>query len=220
VTRVFEIAGLFLLLAAGGLFVLCGVQWSREAAPNHGGPETLRLDRRPTLGSPRQKDGINDISPLIKQAALFAQYLSPPEPPARQGTPPPRARLQPVIRPPRTTPTFRLLSTTYYRSHPERSLALVAEPGKAGYWIRKGQPLGHLVVESIEKGTLVYRDAARLHEMTVSVKETLPWARRKSDTSAPTFGAGPDVRLVRTARPTDRGIGMPPAQPIPDQEPE
>jgi hypothetical protein len=136
------------------------------------------------------------MTPLVAQATAFALYLNPPKPPVPPQTPPrvnpPQSASKPVV----AIPQFRLLSTSRHALHPEKSLALVSESGRGERWIRKGDRLGPLVVESIRDGTLVYREGGQLHEVTVAMKQTVELSRA---TPATTRIARPDVRLVNAA---------------------
>jgi hypothetical protein len=84
-------------------------------------------------------------------------------------------------------------------SRPEKSLALVSEPGQGERWVRKGDQLGRLVVESIRDGTLVYRDGAELREVSVIMTPTVELARAIPGAALSPQIAGPDMRLVNAA---------------------
>jgi hypothetical protein len=64
----------------------------------------------------------------------------------------------PAARPAEPKPKFTLVATSYYRSRPEQSMALVSEPGSGSRWVKQGTHLGHFVVEKVERGMVVYRD--------------------------------------------------------------
>ena len=74
----------------------------------------------------------------------------------------PRARTVPSAK-------FTLEGTSYYEKQPERSVALIAEPGSPEqnqYWVKEGERLGHFVIHRIRHGVIVYRDEnQQLHEM-------------------------------------------------------
>lgn len=139
------------------------------------------------------------MSPLIAEATAFALYLDPPKPPPPPQTQPRVSPPQPAPRPVVTIPKFRLLSTSCHVSRPEKSLALVSEPGQGERWVRKGDQLGHLVVESIRDGTLVYRDGAELREVSVIMRPTVELARAIPGAASSPRIAGPDMRLVNAA---------------------
>jgi hypothetical protein len=66
---------------------------------------------------------------------------------------------------------FTLEGTSYYENQPERSIALISEPGspeRNKYWIKEGERLGHFVIHRIRHGVIVYRDEnEQLHEMSI-----------------------------------------------------
>lgn len=47
-------------------------------------------------------------------------------------------------------------------------MALVSEPGSGYRWVKQGQRLGHFVVESIERGLIMYRNGDQLLEVAVN----------------------------------------------------
>ena len=61
---------------------------------------------------------------------------------------------------------------------------MVWDANKGGYWIKKGDRLGHFVVERIEKEAIFYRDGDQLRQMAVAVKQPVQLARLKSKESA------------------------------------
>lgn len=194
------IIGSLMLTSAGVMFVVGATQWLRGAPRNENNPEISVVEKFKKIGGAGKRNGQEVISPLVKQATAYALYLTPPEPPAPKKTSRPSIHRQPLHRSAGTTPKFRLLSTTYYRSRPEKSLALVSEPGKGDHWIKKGERLGHCVVESVEKGAIVYRDGNQSHEMKVTVKKTVQLAQVKPNVSASTRPAKPSLRLLNASR--------------------
>lgn len=187
-TRMLYVVSILCLIGAGLLFGLCGVQWT-QGVPldehNPWVPATERLRLRQSL------NGNNSVasSPLLEQAEALAQYLNPPKPPPRRETSlptvsPTPVSAPPVPRPPSPTPQFRVLAISYYRSSPDKSLAMVWDANKGGYWIKKGDRLGHFVIERIEKEAIIYRDGDQLRQMAVAVKQSAPLARLKSKESA------------------------------------
>ena len=202
--RMLYVVSLLCLMSAGLLFGYCGVQWMQGVSPAERDrwiPATERLRQRQSLNG-------NDnpaASPLVEQAEAFALHLNPPKPPApRSETLPPTvspasAVMPPVPRPPNPTPQFRILAISYYRSNPDKSLAMVWDANKGGYWIKKGDRLGHFVIERIEKEAIVYRDGDQLRQMAVVVKPAPQLARLKSKESASVQEMAADRPLVSAA---------------------
>ncbi|MHC4351500.1 MAG: hypothetical protein ACYTE3_02500 [Planctomycetota bacterium] len=135
------------------------------------------------LGSPtvlekyKQANGVDpndrreEMSPLVKQAGLFAQYLDPARVPKGVG---PAIRAVGPVAPspnfPAHTAKFTLHGTCYYPSRPEESIALVWQPGGGGgtfEWVKQGARLGHFVVDEIKRGSIIYRGGAQKHEVKV-----------------------------------------------------
>jgi len=163
------------LISAGAVFVLCAVQWLQgtsgsEQIERNLGPPVLERFRHAGGG---EKSGHETHSALVRQAETFALYLNPPPPPKDEEAPAPKRiskQTIPAAIEAKVTPKFRLVGTSYYRSRPEESMALVSEPGSGTHWVKQGARLGHFVLEKVERGTIVYRQGDRLREMAVDTK--------------------------------------------------
>jgi hypothetical protein len=196
-------ASLLILIAAGAVFMFCGTLCSQDAHRSGGNSETSIVERFQTHGSLKGRDSQAVVSPLVKQATAYALHLTPPAPKARKVAARVTNSVRSVHRPVGTAPKFRLLATTYYRSSPEKSLALVSEPGKGDHWVKKDERLGHFVVESVEKGSIVCRDGAKLHEVKVPVKKTVQLAKTEPGKLMPTQAIKPNLRLLNASQSTD-----------------
>jgi hypothetical protein len=110
-----------------------------------------------------------EVPPLIRQAKIFALYLNPPQ--TRREI----VAQRPIIGPTRLSPKFLLKGTCYYPSQPEKSMALVWEPGGGGnsyQWVKAGTKLGHFLIEEIKRGAIVYRNGGRVGKMLVEREPT------------------------------------------------
>jgi hypothetical protein len=189
------------LFCAGLLFWRGGMQLLCVARPDGLGAAAPIHERLVSLQG-RSKNADQALSPLVKQATAFALYLNPPQPPLPPRpivTAPPTVNPPPVPRPASPAPQFRLLGISYNRSDPDRSLAMVWDAGQEGRWIRKGDRLGHFVVERIEKEALIYRDGDQLRQMAVAVKELPPLGRLKSREAASMQKVAAGATLVSAA---------------------
>ncbi len=171
------------MISAGVVLVLCAGQWlqcaseieqiSRKGWPSperNLGPSVVERFRHAGGG---EKSGQQTHSALVRQAEAFALYLNPPPPPKDEEAPAPKRiskQTVPAAIEAKVTPKFRLVGTSYYRSRPEESMALVSEPGSGTHWVKQGARLGHFVLEKVERGTIVYRHGDRLREMAVDTK--------------------------------------------------
>jgi len=173
-----------LLIFAIFLFAVCGLRLLQDAANSKGylsgnHPDELAgnnqnsglsiLDQFEMIGT-AEFGSMDNVSPLVEKAMEFALYLNPPKPPEPVIAQQPTIVPQPNYRP-STTARFRLLSTSYYLSSPEKSWALVSEPGKGDHWVAKGERVENFIVQSIEKGAIVYHDGNQTHKMDITVKE-------------------------------------------------
>ena len=199
--KVLYVISILCLVSAGLLFGSCGVQWMQ------GVPLDKRDPWLPATERLRQSLNHHDkaaASPLLEQAEALALYLNPPKPlPRKEASLPavsaPLVSPVPAPRPPSPTPQFRILAISYYRSNPQKSLAMVWDAKKGGYWIKPGDRLGHFVVERIEREAVIYRDGDQLRQMAVAVKPSVPLARLKSKEAASVQEMAAHQRLVRAS---------------------
>ena len=178
-------------------------------------------------------------SPLVAQAKAFALRIDPPpppKPPAPKVTPPKEvartAPPKPVIPQPKVTPTVKsdLLATVVYKSAPERSLALLQTSGTKQEWFRQGETVGHLEIQEIRDGSVVFTQGGKNPQEKFVPQKTQIKSLLKSEQAAsaapgpgsgsiaiprPAFGgyddASPDLQpdetgpdSVRMVRPIDR----------------
>lgn len=223
--RALQTFSVLAVIFAGVVFVFLVVQQLRDV-PEFGGNLGLPiLEKFRQAGSFSDKSIQKALSPLVKQAEAFALYLNPPQPPKPREAPAPRSSLKQTVsavRPVKLTPKFTLIGTSYYRSRPEESMALVSEPGSEPHWVKQGASLGHFVVEKVERGTIVYRDGDRLLEMaldtkvpirTKQVKQTMLASSPASTT--PPKPSSPRRTNTKVHKPLHRlGLGRPETRPV------
>jgi hypothetical protein len=170
--RTLQILGVSALICSGAVFLQFTDQWLKEESATEPKPPVIERFRQ---SGGDGAGGRKTVSPLVEQARFFASYLSPPERPkskqeirvastAKMKTTP--------VKLPETTAKFTLVATSYYGARPEKSLALVSEPGRENRWVRPGERLGRFVIERIERGAIVYRDGDRSGQMAVGAKIT------------------------------------------------
>jgi hypothetical protein len=177
-----------MLSSAAALLALTAVRWM--TGPSSEAQEVPSLADHVAQIRAGHVEADSCLGPLVADAQAFARVLTPPKPQAAQEAPPATAAAPPFT-PPRLTPQFSLLSTTYYREDPGRSLALVSEPDGEGRWVGKGERLGHGVVERVEKGMLVYRDGNDLREVPLPQRQGVPLARLQPNPSIPASPGDP-----------------------------
>lgn len=177
--RVLQTFSVLALFSAGVVFMLCLVQWLQGDPEIEQNPSLSFVEKFSQAGGCSEKSSQKTLSLLVKQAKAFALYLNPPQPPKPEEAPVPGGTLMQTLsaaRAVKSKPRFRLFATSYYRSKPEESMALVSEPGSRPRWIKQGTLLGDFVVMKVMRGKIVYRDDCRLHEMMVDTKVPVPTA--------------------------------------------
>jgi len=155
----------------------------------------------------------NQSSPLVQQAGAFALYLNPPKPKtpsSAKGLPAGIARGTAV------TPKFKVLGTSFYEGRPELSIALIDEPGKGLHWVRQSGKVGHLLIEQVKDGIVVFNDGNGTFEQKAEQKQELsllegdPAVRpERADVSRSTSGAAGSRPALPASRRTDTGIKRP-----------
>ena len=209
--RLIQSLGVLALLAACGVAYLCARQWSSRvdgaaALLAEVGPVKAFLER----GAPAEEVG-EQASPLVAQAEAFAAYLNPPAPPLKPS--PAKKKVAerepvPAVRPVQATPKFTLRATSYSESRPEKSMALIAEPGdKAAYWVREGRRVGHVTIHEIKPGVIVVQAGNELHEMML-VRDPTPILAAGDDrvnlSSGPRAAATSDMPIPSVTQPSKR----------------
>ena len=104
--------------------------------------------------------------PLVKQAEKFALHLNPPPKPKPKPRPGKISRPARKPRPPKVSAKFDLVGTSFNKSNPKQSIALIDQPGKGFRWVRQSGKVGHLVIKEIKDGVIVIQDSKRTFEMT------------------------------------------------------
>lgn len=125
--------------------------------------------------------------PLVKQAEAFALYLNPPpkpKPKPRPGRTTRKPDTKP--RPPKVSAKFDLVGTSFYKTAPEQSIALIDQPGKGFQWIRQSEKIGHLVIKEIKDGVIVIQDGKRTFEMTAQRKPRISLVKEKGKSAKET----------------------------------
>lgn len=202
------------LSSAGVLLAFSISQWLQAAESQEGlGPAAAQWS--PAWYDAGGKNAQETAVPLLREAEAFALYLNPPAPPAapallratpRSKVAAPRA----VPQSSQAAPWFCVLATSYNHRHPEQSWALISEPGRKDRWVTSGEPLGHFVLESVQKGgSIMYRDGNQAREMRVALRQVSSVARLQSDVPASAQGLPLPGRLVNVSPPGDGGVGIP-----------
>ena len=114
----------------------------------------------------RSKADKDQISPLTKEAMAFALYLNPPPPQypraKRYGT----ARKAGKPSPRSVSVKFSLIGTSFHPSDPNRSMALINQPGSGYRWVRQNSEVEHLLIEQIKDGSVIVKDGQKSIELT------------------------------------------------------
>jgi len=200
--RLLYACGVVTLVLAGSVLVLCAWQWSqddRAQARVSGPPGASETVLAAVQAGSRAEQA--RVAPLVAEASALASHLNPPAPaptrPVAQqlGKPAPAV---PAVRPPAASAKFRLCGTSCWDGQPQRSMALILAPGdqEAARWVKPGTQVGHLLIQEIRPGVVVYRDGDRVQEMTMdreAAATTVAAASRgpAGPASAATAEAGP-----------------------------
>ena len=222
--RAVQTLGVSALICAGTVFLHCTDQWLHGNPGNEPEPELSVTERFKQAGG---VSGGNQetVSPLVEQAQAFASYLSPPEPGTPRQAPRVASSTKKAIAPVRlaeTTAKFGLVATSYYGARPEKSLALVSQPGRENRWVRPGERLGHFILEKVEQGSIVYRDGDRSGEMAVGTDipagsgqaQEITLASGRTEANSPQPSAPRKPQKSRTRRPMQRLGPVRPESPL------
>ena len=118
----------------------------------------------------RSKAGKDQISPLTKEAMAFALYLNPPPPQypraKRYGTARKGSLISGSPSPKSVSVNFSLIGTSFHSSDPNRSMALINQPGSGDRWVRQNSEVGHLLIEQVKDGSVIVKDGKKSIELT------------------------------------------------------
>lgn len=220
--RAAQVLGVSALICAGVVFLRCADECLLGVPENEPQPviEQFRQAGGGASGASQET-----VFPLVEQAKAFASYLNPIEPvkprQAARAASPPKKTTTPV-KLAETTAKFTLVATSYYAARPDKSLALVSEPGKENRWVRPGARLGHFTLEKIEQGAIVYRDGNRSGQMAVATNiparneedQEITLASGQTKANPPEPLAPQKPRKSRTRRPMQRLGPVRPESPL------
>ncbi len=208
--------GLICIVIAG---VTGGVFWLAWTLGSQQDPEVTRFLESPgavsrysaaPLQNSDKREGISE-TPLVKVAKDLARLLEPPPKPAPTPSPP-KTEVAAVtvadVKPAASTPKFELHGISYHSLRPEESMALVWLPDVGRKWVRQGTQLGHITIEQITSGSVLYRDGQISHEMALDLD-------RASAMVAQAFNNPPrPVASDAANRITARSTPVPPKRPM------
>lgn len=111
----------------------------------------------------------DEMSPLVREAQLFAKRINPPPARKPRGDPPRGPGKTRVVEkpsapppPPRPSAKFEVIATCTYEDDPDKSMALLKLPAKGPKWVRVNEQVEHLVVADVTDGSVVMSDNGRL----------------------------------------------------------
>jgi len=148
------VAGLFFVLSA-----MFGLRRDKDKEAFLANPSITATIQK---GAANRDTAEQDV-PLIKQAQDFALRINPPKPIEQVST---------VVQKQIETPKFRLLGISYYPDDPNRSMALIDEPGKGMHWVVQSDKVGYLTITQIFDDKIGYTDGQKNMEMLVERSQT------------------------------------------------
>ncbi len=189
--------------------VFFGVRADEEAEQFLNSPSVIEAFKQAKGDKPTGNE--SQTSPLVKQAESFALYLNPrPEP---RPTIPMRQRPVVAPTPPKASAKFTLVGTSVHETCPEESLAFINEPGSGLRWVGPGSKLGHIVIEQIKDGLIVYKDEEGQETKQMSVQPRLPQISLLEG-EAPASAAVSSAQIAPKAAPTASAISVRPTAPV------
>jgi hypothetical protein len=159
-----------MLLCAGLVLVLCGISSFPHFLQSRGDEEISIIEKFRKQKGETQSNKDRPF-PLVQNAAEYTLYLNPVISSDSHTSSEKITNTRPAQQFRRITPRFKLLSTSYYLSTPEKSLALISMPGRDAAWMAKGERFGNFVIERVENGVITYRDGNSIYKMSVSPVE-------------------------------------------------
>ncbi len=166
--RTLRIAGVLIAAVALVLFALPVVFGSANGKDNQKllDSETIIEKFKKSQDSLAQKNN-QAQPPLVLQAQAFARYLIPPIVEGKTEN-----SLDSRIEIPKPQPIvqFKLLSTCVHQTSPERSFALVDQPGDGLLWVRPSDKISHFLVKEVKSGLLIVNDGQKNIEVKLDTQ--------------------------------------------------
>ncbi|MHC4122217.1 MAG: hypothetical protein ACYSSI_01485 [Planctomycetota bacterium] len=163
ITGIFAAIFVVVLLAVPVVFGMGGDKKSGESITGISVIEKFRKNKNAQKSSKTGQD-----SPLVIEATKFALYLNPP--PKPEPVKKSVVSAQPTIstkrKPEVVSAKFNLVGTSFFASHPEKSLALIDIPAKGLRWVRQSSEVGHLLIDQVKDGVIVVKDGQSSFELT------------------------------------------------------
>ena len=166
------------------------------------------------------KTDTDEMSPLVREAQLFAKRINPPPPPRPPRPPkppvPPRGRTAGPVKPPPPPPPppkqssakFDVIAMCRYEDDPGKSMALINLRPKGLKWVRVGENVEHLVVAEITDDGVIMSDNGRRKD-PIMMKQTPSIVRsllaEDNEAAAPV-----SMGMVNSPEPTTLPIPVPP----------
>lgn len=149
-------------LAAAAFVGLYGLKGDLTVERFLDGPGFIEEFRKTAKATAAPKD---KISPLVREAKLFALRINPPPPKPPPSKNPAKSKSTksvatksstvPVPKVQHVNTNFKVIATCRYDSAPEKSLALLEMAAEGQKWYRQGEKVGHLTINEIKDGTIV-----------------------------------------------------------------
>ncbi|MFC1781090.1 hypothetical protein ACFLZ8_02360 [Planctomycetota bacterium] len=116
----------------------------------------------------------NQVSRLVQEAQAFALYLNPPKPKINTTQRTNNVNSLNSITQIDTKPKFTIIGTSVYYKQPERSMALIDEPGKGIHWVKQSDAIGHLLIQQVKDGIIVVKSGTETYELEVQKTDNTP----------------------------------------------
>ena len=195
--RTLRITSIAAVVGALALVVLLVVSGLRDDAELEEFLSSAGVVEKFKADSGKASQNEDRISPLLRQAQAFAKGINPPpkpkpRPAKASGRPASERAVAPQPKQP-VTAKFKLVATCRYEDQPQRSLALLDMPAKGLKWFRQGEKVGHLVLEQIKDGSIVYNDGKKTSELFAPKPKTKSLLKSEAVSAAPNKPVTPAV---------------------------
>jgi hypothetical protein len=175
--RILQVSGVLALVGAVAVSALCVLNGWRGDSHIAGIAAPSAIERFKQAGGSNDRSRSAQLSPLVRQAQIFAAYLNPP--PASKRKPSSRpiekeavVAQTPEVKPANPSAKFKLHGISYRPSRPEDSMALVWEPGTGHRWVKEGAQLGHITIVEINGDSVLCTDGTNTRAMALDLNQT------------------------------------------------
>lgn len=205
--RITSVIAVILAVSGVGMITVFGLKGDRDIQSYLDKPGIVDVLKKKTGDQDNKEE---PVSPLVNMAKAIALRLDPPPPPAPVTPPADKTPPRPVVtrEPPKPAVTepprpkvqastlFSVLATVRCDSDPSKSMTLLQMTGNKQEWFRQGERVGHLDIQEVRDGSVVFSQDGRNPQEKFVPAKTQVKSLLKSEQGAVSSAARPGADTI------------------------